>query len=141
VIDDGIGDPALARIEQWERGFEERAAQARVLAERTSGLSATAREGDGMVEVTVGSGGQVADLRLDEEIRRQPAATTARQILAAITSAKASLVRDFAQATAETVGLESATGQAVMNSLNVRLGLTDRPGAPEPDPGPGTVLR
>jgi len=94
-----------------------------------------------MVEVTVGSGGQVADLRLDEEIRRQPAATTARQILAAITSAKASLVRGFAQATADTVGLDSATGQAVMNSLNVRLGLTDRPSAPGPDPGPGTVLR
>jgi YD repeat-containing protein len=59
----------------------------------------------------------------------------------AISSAKASLVRDFAQVTANTVGLDSATGQAVMNSLNVRLGLTDRPGAPEPDPGPGTVLR
>jgi hypothetical protein len=141
VIDDGIGGPALERIEQWERGFEERAAQARVLAERASGLSATAREGDGTVEVTVGSGGQITGLRLDEEIRRQPAATTARQILVAITSAKASLVRDFARATADTVGLDSATGQAVMNSLNVRLGLTDRPGAPEPGPGPWTVLR
>lgn len=140
MIDDGIGGPALERIEQWERGFEERAAQARVLAERASGLSATAREGDGMVEVTVGSGGQITGLRLDEEIRRQPAATTARQILVAITSAKASLVRDFAQATADTVGLDSATGQAVMNSLNVRLGLTDRPGAPKPDPGSGPVL-
>jgi hypothetical protein len=94
-----------------------------------------------MVEVTVGSGGQIAGLRLDEEIRRQPAATTARQILVAITSAKASLVRDFARATTDTIGLDGATGQAVMNSLNVRLGLTDRPGAPESDPGPGTVLR
>jgi hypothetical protein len=65
--------------------------------------------------VTVGSGGQITGLRLDEEIRRQPAAaTTARQILTAITSAKASLVRDFAQATADTIGLDSATGQAVM---------------------------
>jgi hypothetical protein len=108
-----------------------------VLTERTSGLPATAREGDGIVELTVGPGGQVTELRLDEEIRRQPAATTARQILAAITSAKASLVRDFAQGTAETVGLESATGQALMNSLNVRLGLTDRPDAPNRTPYPG----
>jgi DNA-binding protein YbaB len=143
VIDEPIDDRALERIEQWQQSFEERAAQARVLTERTSGLSATAREGDGIVEVTVGPGGQVTELRLDEEIRRQPAATTARQILAAITSAKASLVRDFAQVTAETVGLESATGQALMNSLNVRLGLIDRPDAPNrtPDTGPGPVLR
>ena len=141
MVDDAIDGPALERIDEWQHAFEERAAQATALTERTSSLSATAREGDGIVEVTVGSGGQITGLRLDEEIRRQPAATTAQQILAAISSAKASLVRDFAQVTADTVGLDSATGKAVMNSLNVRLGLTDRPDAPEPDPGPGSVLR
>ena len=123
----------MERIDAWQHAFEERAAQAAALTERTSGLSATARDSDGLVEVTVGSGGQITGLRLDEEIRRQPAATTARQILAAIAAAKASLARDFAQATADTIGLDSATGQAVMNSLNVRLGLTDRPDASESD--------
>jgi hypothetical protein len=141
VGDDGIDGLSLERIEQWERGFEERAAQARVLSERTSGLSATAREGDGIVEVTVGSGGQVTGLRLDEAIRRQPAATTARQILAAISLAKASLARDFAAVTAETVGLESATGQALMSSLNARLGLTDQPDRREHGNGSGTTPR
>ena len=38
-----------------QRGFEERASQARALTDRTAGLSATAVEGDGIVEVTVGS--------------------------------------------------------------------------------------
>ena len=85
----------------------------------------------------MGSSGQITGLRLGEEIRRQPASTTARQILAAIASANASLVRDFAQATAGTVWLDSATGRAVMSSLNVRLGHTDRPDDPEPDAGPG----
>jgi hypothetical protein len=141
VVNDAIDGPALERIDEWQRGFEERADQARVLAERTSSLSATAREGDGIVEVTVGSGGQITGLRLDEKIRRQPAATTARQILVAISAAKASLVRDFAQVTADTVGVDSATGQSVMNSLNLRLGLTGRPDGPEPDTGTGPVLR
>jgi DNA-binding protein YbaB len=140
VFDDGTEDPAPERIEQWQLGFEERAAQARALAERTSGLSATAREGDGIVEVTVGSSGQITGLRLDEKIRRQSAATTARQIMAAITLAKASLVRDFTQATADTVGLESSTGQALMSSLNVRLGLTDRPDSPTKDGGSEAIL-
>ncbi|MEV6849322.1 YbaB/EbfC family nucleoid-associated protein [Actinoplanes sp. NPDC051411] len=126
MIDGPIDDLALQRIEQWQQGFEERAAKARALNERTSGLTATAREGDGIVEVTVGSGGQIAGLRLDEEIRRQPATTTARQILDAIRSAKASLAREFERATAETVGLDSAAGQALMRSLNVRLGLADQ---------------
>jgi hypothetical protein len=127
VLDDAIDSLALDRIDQWQRGFEERAAQARALAERTSGLSATAREGDGNVEVTVGPGGQITSLRLDEDIRRQPADTTARQIMAAIRAAQASLARDFAQATADTVGLESATGQALMSALNARLGRAGPP--------------
>jgi hypothetical protein len=115
VGDDAIDGLGLERIEQWQRAFQERATQARVLATRTSGLSATAREGDGIVEV------------LGEEIRDQPAAATARQILSAIRSAKASLAHEFAQATADTVGLESATGRALIDSSNARLGLSDGP--------------
>ena len=142
MVDDATGDPEVERIEQWEHGFEERAARARALAERMSGLSATAHAGDGIVEVTVGSAGQITGLRLDEEIRRQPAAVTTRQILAAIGAAKASLARDFARVAAETVGLESVTGQAVMNSLNARLGLSERPDDdPDKDIRPGTIPR
>ncbi|WP_179855700.1 YbaB/EbfC family nucleoid-associated protein [Paractinoplanes atraurantiacus] len=108
---------AVERIEERQRGFEERAAQARALTERVAGLSATAREGDGIVEVTLGSNGQIVDLRLDEEIRRQPAAATARQILAAVKAADQELARQFAQATDETMGLDSATGQALMKGF------------------------
>ncbi|XVV17743.1 YbaB/EbfC family nucleoid-associated protein [Actinoplanes sp. CA-131856] len=121
-MDEPLDGLAVERIEEWQRGFEERAAQARALTERVAGLSATAREGDGIVEVTVGSNGQIVDLRLDEETRRQPAATTARQILSAVTAAKESLARDFAQATDETVGLDSVTGRALMESMNRQLG-------------------
>jgi DNA-binding protein YbaB len=114
--------PAVERIDEWERGFGERAAQAKSLAERTARLSATVREADGLVELTVGSNGQVTDLRLDEEIRRQPASTTARQILAAIRAAKTDLVRQYGDVTAETIGADSATGQAVLAGLTARLG-------------------
>lgn len=121
--------PAVERIDEWERGFAERAAQAKALAERTARLSATVREADGLVEVTVGSNGQVTGLRLDEEIRRQPAATTARQILAAIRAAKADLARQFGEVTAETVGADSETGRAVLAGLAASLA-TDEDEAP-----------
>jgi DNA-binding protein YbaB len=114
--------PAVERIDEWERGFAERAAQAKTLAERAARLSATVREADGLVELTVGSNGQVTGLRLDEEIRRQPESTTARQILAAIRAAKTDLIRQYGDVTAETVGADSATGQAVLAGLTARLG-------------------
>ena len=113
--------PDLERIDDWERGFAERAAQAKALAERTARLSATVRSDDELVEVTVGSNGQVTDLRLAEAIRAQPAATTARQILTVIRAAKSSLVRQYSEATAETVGVDSETGRAVLAGLAARL--------------------
>jgi len=120
VSDEMWVGPAVERIDEWERGFADRAAQTKALAERTAGLSATAREA-GLVEVTVGSNGQVTDLRLDEGIRRQPASTTARQILVAIQAAKSDLVRQFSEVTAETVGADSATGRAVLAGFVSRL--------------------
>lgn len=121
MSDEFWAGPAVERIDEWERGFTERAAQAKALAERTAGLSATAREADGLVEVTLGSNGQLTGLRLDEETRGQPAATTARQILAAVRTAKADLVRQFGEVTAETVGADSETGRAVLAGLAARL--------------------
>lgn len=125
VIDEPMDDLTMQWIGQWQHGLAERSAQARALTERTSSLTATAREGDGIVEVAIGSGGQIASLRLDEEIRRQPAATTTRQILEAIRSAKISLASQFEQAAAATVALDNPTGQALIKSLDVRLGLGD----------------
>lgn len=117
--------PAVERIDEWERGFAERAAQAKALAERAAGLSATGREADGLVEVTVGSNGQVIGLRLDEDTRRQPASTTARQIMAAIRAAQSDLVRQFGEVTAETVGTDSETGRAMLAGLKARLAAED----------------
>jgi hypothetical protein len=127
VSDEAWVGPSLERIDEWERGFAERAARAKVLAERTSQLSATARDGDMLVEVTVGPNGQVTDLRLDEKIRRQPAATTARQILGAMRSAREALVRQFSEVATETVGVDSETGRAVLAGLKSRLGLDEEP--------------
>lgn len=85
-------------------------------------MSATVRSHDGMVEVTVGSGGSVERLHLDERTRRQPAAETARTIIETLEAAKTELIRQFDEATAETVGADSETGRMLMASLRNRLG-------------------
>ena len=98
------------------------AAQAKALADQ---LSATTRGGDGLIEVTVGPIGQITELRLDEEIRRQSAATTAGQILSTVRAAQRAQLRQVEEVAIETVGADSATGQAVLGGLSARLSVDD----------------
>jgi DNA-binding protein YbaB len=113
-------DSAEQWVDDWQAGFEERAAQARELAARLTELKATARSEDGLVEVTVGSSGALVGLELDEDIRRQSAAKTAREILATLGAAQAAMTKAATAVTAETVGADSETGRAVIASFTAR---------------------
>jgi hypothetical protein len=85
-------------------------------------LSARARSDDRLVTVTVGPSGDLVGLELDERTRQRPAAETARTILKTLRAAQARLTAAVADATAETVGADSATGRAVIASYTGRLG-------------------
>lgn len=116
-------DPGAAErlVDDWQAGFEQRAAQARELASRLAQLGASAHSDDGFVTVTVGPDGAMTGLELDEEVRRRPAAETARQILATLAAARADLTAQATTVTEETVGADSETGKAVLASLARRL--------------------
>jgi hypothetical protein len=118
-------DEAERLVDDWQAGFEERAAQARALSARLGALTATARSEDELVTVTVGASGAIADLVLEEGIRDRPAAETARAILATLRAAQASLTKAATEATAETVGADSETGKAVIASYVARQGSAD----------------
>jgi hypothetical protein len=109
-------DGAERLVDDWQAGLEERAAAARELSQRLAFLSASARSDDGSVSVTVGPSGVVRALALDEAIRRQPAADTARAILSTVGAAQAALAALAKTATDETVGADSAVGEAVIAS-------------------------
>ena len=64
-------EAAYRLIDNWESSLKERAAQAKTFAEQGAGLTATARDPDGIVEVTVDSTGVVTALNLSERIRKQ----------------------------------------------------------------------
>jgi DNA-binding protein YbaB len=113
-------DEAERMVDDWQAGFEERAAEARALASRLGELTATARSTDGLVAVTVGSNGSITELSLREGIRDQPAAETADAIMATLQAAQASLTEAATEATAETVGADSETGRAVISSYVAR---------------------
>jgi hypothetical protein len=73
----------------------------------------------------VGATGAVSALDLDEGIRRQPAEETARAILATLRAAQAALTAAATEVTTETVGADSATGQAVIAAYAARQSPAD----------------
>ena len=116
MLDSGDFDETERLVHDWQAAQEGRAAAARELARRLSLLSGSARSPDGSVAVTVGPSGVVRALTLDEAVRRQPAAQTARSILATLGAAQAALVAQVRIAADETVGAGSELGRAVLSS-------------------------
>jgi DNA-binding protein YbaB len=118
-------DAAEQLVDDWQAGIEARATQARELSARLAALSATARSDDELVTVTVGPSGDLVALELDERIRDRPSAETAREIMAALRAARATLTAAVTEATTDTMGADSATGQAIIASYTGRLGEPD----------------
>jgi DNA-binding protein YbaB len=118
-------DQAERMIDQWQAAFEERAAQARAMSARLLALTAAAESDDGLVRVTVGASGSIAGLDLREGIRDRPAAETARAILSTLRAAQAALTDAATAVTAETIGVGSETGKAVIASYAAREGAGD----------------
>jgi hypothetical protein len=120
MLDGRDPDAADRWVDDWQAGIEEQAAQAKALSERLAQLTGSARSDDDLIEVSVGPSGAVTNLRLDEGIRRQAAARTAREILATMRAAQAALAQHVAAAVAETVGAETEVGRAVVASFTSR---------------------
>lgn len=114
-------DGAEEWMRSWSASVSERAAGAQALSEQVARLSVSARDGDGSVTVTVAGSGVMTDLRLDERIHRWPADRIAAEILSTMRRAQAALAERVASIAAETVGADSETARAVVNSFATRF--------------------
>ncbi|MEU7800158.1 YbaB/EbfC family DNA-binding protein [Micromonospora arborensis] len=118
--DEAALDTAQRRLDEWEASLAEQAKRAKTLSARMQGLTGTARNVDRTIEVTVDSAGLLIDLRLDERIRQQSAAGTARQILETTRAAGADLLRQVSAAAVESLG-DGASARAIIDSYRSRL--------------------
>ncbi|MEV5206098.1 YbaB/EbfC family DNA-binding protein [Micromonospora sp. NPDC053740] len=118
--DDAALDAAERRLDEWESSLAERAERAKTLSATMRELTGAAHNADRTVDVTVDSAGLLIDLRLDERIRQQPAAHTARQILETTTAARADLLRQVSDAATQSLGDDPST-QAIVDSYRSRL--------------------
>jgi hypothetical protein len=115
-------DAAEQWVNDWQAGIEQRAAKARALSERLSGLTATARSRDGLIEVTVSSSGILTDLWLDDGVRRHSGRWIAEQVLAVTRQALDQLTTQVGTATQDILGSDSPEGRAIIASYTTRLG-------------------
>lgn len=130
--DDADLDATQRQLDEWESSLADRAARTSELSQWLAHITATARSDDGSVEATVDASGALTALRLDEQIREQPASRTAEQILGTVRAAHEYAVREASAATVEALGEDDPAGQAIIDAYERRL---RRPSEDVPDAG------
>ncbi|NUT07104.1 MAG: YbaB/EbfC family nucleoid-associated protein [Hamadaea sp.] len=121
-------DAAEEWLENWSAGVSEQAARTAQLSSRVAALTGKAESNDGSIRVTVGASGQVEKLELDDRVQRLRGADLAAEILGVMRRAQAKLSQQVVEEVQATVGTDTETGQAVINSFEMRF-----PQQPEDD--------
>ncbi|WP_253243526.1 YbaB/EbfC family nucleoid-associated protein [Paractinoplanes aksuensis] len=121
-------DAAEDWLDSWVASVNTRAATTAELARQVASLTARASSDDGLITVTVGSTGQVENLELDERVHRIPGPDLAREILQVMRTAQQRLSAQVAEQVRQTVGADTETGRAVIDSFDQRF-----PAPQEPD--------
>jgi hypothetical protein len=121
----------------WSTQLSERSEAAAALADRVASLSASASGAGGAVRATVASSGNLTGLEIDEHVALA-GTELADEIMRVLRRAQANLADRVGEAVAETVGPDSETGKAVLDSFTQRFPAeSDRPAAPVmPSPPP-----
>jgi hypothetical protein len=126
----------LDDAEEWVRSWDSQASggttgASAALADRVAGLAASATGGEGAVRVRVDSSGNVTSLGLDDRVHRLSGDELAAEILRTMHRAQAGLGAQVAVAVDQTVGADSETGKAVLESFAQRFpDVPDEPVAP-----------
>ena len=94
---------------------------AAALADRMATLTSTADGDEGAVRVTVASSGNVTGLELDDRVQGYAGTDLAAAIMQVMRRAQAGLVDRIAAAVEDTVGTDSETGRAVLDSFRQRF--------------------
>jgi hypothetical protein len=133
-------DDAEEWVRSWSSQVSGRAEAAAALADRVAALSASATGDDGAIRVTVASSGNVTGLDLSDDVRRLTGAELSAEIMLAYRRAQAGLTEQVAAAVDETVGADTETGRAVLQSFAQRFpavaGEPATPVMPAPPPFP-----
>jgi hypothetical protein len=124
-------------MRSWSAQVSGHTEAAAALADRVASLTSAAAGADGRVRVTVASSGILTGLEVDEDVPVSgPALAT--EILRTMRVAQAGLAGRVAEAVDETVGADTETGKAVLDSFMSRFPAEppETPVMPSPPPFP-----
>ena len=136
-------DDAEEWLRSWSSEISGRAGATAALADRVGALTASAAGDDGAIRVTVGGWGNLIGLVLDDRVQRLPGEDLATEIMRTVRRAPAALAGRVAEVVDETVGADTETGRAVLESFAQRFPPEpDEPAAPVmPSPPPFPTFR
>jgi YbaB/EbfC DNA-binding family len=122
-------DAAEEWLDSWVGQVNAQAQLSVELSRRVAASTGSAQGCDGAIRVTVGSAGQVERLELDDRVRELSGPQLAEHIMSVIRRAQAVLAGRVAEQVRETVGEDTETGRAVLQSFDARFPATSE----EPD--------
>lgn len=106
-----------ARVENWKQRTMASAEKTQEAAGRLQALRVSAMDPNGIVEVTVDSGGALLDVRLSPRVQRQSPEYTQVMIMDAYRQARVRLAEAAREVVEETIGSTSQTGSAILASF------------------------
>lgn len=106
-------DPAL---DKWIADAEQMAARYQQLSTDVSQVSITESTPDGLITVTVNSGGLVTDLRISERVTGMPGPQVAAGVMMAMRRAQSRIAAQVAELMHATIGQDKAMVDAVMTN-------------------------
>ena len=114
-------DDARERLEAWRGKIEKLAADTKDMSDRFQALQVTRSDPNRMAQVTVDSSGSLIALQLTREIERSSPEVVAATIMSTIRAAKVERAGMTQEIIEETVGAESAAGQAIAARVGEHL--------------------
>jgi DNA-binding protein YbaB len=116
---DELLDPDASRsyLRDWQDRIDRTAANTREASDRIAAVRATARDGNGLTEVTVDAAGALVGIRFTDRIQRVPADAVSRAVTGAVTAARTRAAAESRQIIDDTLGPDSAAGRAIAERI------------------------
>ena len=123
-------DPDASReyLRSWKENVDRTAARAAAMSEQMERLRVTARDGNGLAEVTIDSSGVLLDLQLTDRIQRYSPDAVARAVMSALREARQTAARRAHDIAVETMGPDSLSARTIADRMRQQL---ERPEAEE----------
>jgi DNA-binding protein YbaB len=119
-------------IEKWAAEAEAKAARYQRMQHQVAAVRSTASSRDGLVRVTVDSGGAPTDLQISDQARRLSGAAVAASVMSTIQRAQAGIGDQVAAVVTDATGEDTATADAIVSAYRQRFPSSDARGGGRP---------